>query len=287
MAAGRGTTSESSWRRIARSSSCSSAPGLDAELVDERLAGAAVGLERVGLPARRGRARASAARAARSRNGSLRDERLELGDERGVAAERELRVDPVLERSEPGSSSRTRVARERLGAEVGERRAAPERERLAEQRRRAGRVSGGEPLAPFGSQPLEARRGRARRPRPGARSRPRCVIDPVGAERLAQLRDVALERLRRRLRRATRPRAPRRAPLRRPPVSVQQQKREQRPRLRRGAAGRGVRRRPLRPVRGREIRPLLADIRTVLPGLGRRLTAGAHDPGSQPKESFR
>ena len=46
-----GTSSAGSWARIASCSSRSSAPGLDADLLDERRARVAVGLERLGLPA--------------------------------------------------------------------------------------------------------------------------------------------------------------------------------------------------------------------------------------------
>ena len=58
-------------------------------------------------------------------------ERVQLVDQVGVASERQIRVDPLLERSQalllelsPGSSA------ERCSVEVGQRRAAPERERL-------------------------------------------------------------------------------------------------------------------------------------------------------------
>ncbi len=61
------------------------------------------------------------------------NERLQLGDELGVPAEREIGLDPLLEHDraellEPGDLG----LRERLVQEVRERGAAPEAERLAE-----------------------------------------------------------------------------------------------------------------------------------------------------------
>ena len=75
-----------------------------------------------------------------------------------MPAERELRVDPLLERREAQLLEPLEAARgERLVGEVGERRPAPEVERLAEQRgRRAGVVARTRPLG-LGRQALEAR----------------------------------------------------------------------------------------------------------------------------------
>ena len=88
----------------------------------------------------------------------LGDEGLELGDERRVPAEREVGLDPLLERREPQLlEPLDGRARERLVGEVGERRPAPELERLAEQRgRRAGVVARARPLG-LRRQALEAR----------------------------------------------------------------------------------------------------------------------------------
>jgi hypothetical protein len=62
-----------------------------------------------------------------------RHQALELADERRVAAEREVRVDPQLERGEAKLfEPRDLALRERLVCEVGERRSLPELERLAE-----------------------------------------------------------------------------------------------------------------------------------------------------------
>ena len=82
-----------------------------------------------------------------------RDERLELADERGVPAERELGVDPLFERGHPQLVEPRRLEPgELLLVEIGQRRAAPERERLA-QEPRPRRFLGG---ARGGEQPLEA-----------------------------------------------------------------------------------------------------------------------------------
>ena len=155
---------------------------LDPEALDERLPRRAVGLERLGLPARAvEREHQLAAEPLAQR--VLGDERLELGDERGVPAEREVCVDPLLERREAqllepldaarandsyarsasGGRARGRAPR---GAAPPPRRASP-RERL----RSASSASA-----------LEARRGRAaRRRREQVAGRPR--LDRVGRRR--------------------------------------------------------------------------------------------------------
>ena len=106
--------------------------GVDAELLDERLARGAVGGERVGLAARAVE-REHELRARALAQGLRGDERLELGDELGMTSEREISLDPLLERDgaqllEP----RDLGLGERLVEEVRERRPAPERECLAQ-----------------------------------------------------------------------------------------------------------------------------------------------------------
>ena len=104
---------------------------LRAQLVDERLARGGVGGERVRLPTgaverkHELRAKALAERL-------LRDELLELGDHLGLPAEREVGVDPALERLEAQLAEMGRSGRGRLAGQVGERRAAPQRERFAQ-----------------------------------------------------------------------------------------------------------------------------------------------------------
>ena len=99
------------------------------------------------------------------------DERLALGDDVRVPAEGQIGFDPVLDQADPQLlQPRDLHLRERLVPEVGERRTAPEGERLAKMRRRPfGRVRRqrlpalpGEPLEPvhvelIGRDPEEVR----------------------------------------------------------------------------------------------------------------------------------
>ena len=179
-------------------------PRLHPELLDQGVAGGAVGPERVRLPARAVerehelRARPLAQR--------LRvDDGLQLGHELDVAAEREIGVDPFLQRHESKLlEPRDLCLREGLVGEVGERRPAPERERLAESRRRTRCIPGGQALPAFVCEPREAVHVHSRRIElehvagraPGDRLRP---------ERLTQLRDVHLHRVRGRVWRLARP----------------------------------------------------------------------------------
>ena len=109
-------------------------PRVEAQLVEQRLAGGAIRGERVGLAA--GSVEGEHQLSARPLAERVRlDDRLELGDELRVAAEREVGLDPLLEHDgaqllETGDLGLC----ERLVREVGERGAAPERERLAERR---------------------------------------------------------------------------------------------------------------------------------------------------------
>ena len=73
---------------------------LEAELLDERAARVLVGRERVGLAAGAVEREHELAAQALVGTGAARRERLELGDEVGVAAELELGVDQVLPRRE-------------------------------------------------------------------------------------------------------------------------------------------------------------------------------------------
>jgi hypothetical protein len=118
-------------------------------------------------------------------------DRLQLADQVGVAAARQVGVDALLERGEPQLVQPCDLGlRERLVGEVGERRAAPQRERLAQL---LGRAGGLRP-ARLAAQPLEQREvqlvalhvehvaGRARG-------------QPLGAELAPQAHDVALDAL--------------------------------------------------------------------------------------------
>ena len=138
---------------------------LEPELV-ERRPRVAVGLERLRLPARaveREHELAPEPLAVRM----LGDQRLELADQARVAAEREVGLDPLLERRQPELLEPAGLdPRERLLAELGQRRPAPEGERLAQQARRAAGVG----VARLGDEPLEAPAGRPPPARPRAGS---------------------------------------------------------------------------------------------------------------------
>ena len=123
-----------------------------------------------------------------------RDEGFELADEGSVPAESQLGVDPLLERghSQLVQSRRLRTG-ELLLVEIGERRAAPEGERLAQEgrpRRLVGAARGGE-------QPFEAVRvdvvGLEREPVTRSLGQ-----HDVAAEQLPERRDGVLERAGRR-----------------------------------------------------------------------------------------
>jgi hypothetical protein len=130
--------------------------GLDAELGDERATGLLVGLERVGLAIaavereHQLRAQALAVRV-------LADQALERADDIGVLAEREARVDELLERGHVKLLEPADLAlRETLVREVGERRAAPQRQRLLERCGGGAGAAGCELARAVAEQPLEA-----------------------------------------------------------------------------------------------------------------------------------
>src|SRR5207249_4636944 len=111
---------------------------LDSHLVDENLVCAAVGLEGVALSSgtvQRQHQLAPEALAVRVRG----DELLQLGDHPVVAADGEVGVYPFLYGLQPQLVERgDRTLRERLVGEVGERRSAPQAQRLGEDRRTRG-----------------------------------------------------------------------------------------------------------------------------------------------------
>ena len=112
--------------------------GLDADLLDERRARVAVGLERLGL-APGAVQREHPLRVQPLAQRVLGDERLELADHLGVPAGREVGVDRHLGRAQPQLLEPADLGGgERLVGDVGQRLAAPQRERLA---RRAPRSS--------------------------------------------------------------------------------------------------------------------------------------------------
>ena len=169
--------------------------GVEAELVAEQPACLPVGIERCGLTAgpveRKHQLPAHA-----FTKGLGGDERLELGDELSVPPERQVRVDPVFERGEPELREPGGLAQcERLVGELRERRTVPEAKRLT-QACCAGQVlAARERRASLAEEAFEAGEvellGRELRHvalcvRPNRR---------IGAERLAQLRDVHLNGL--------------------------------------------------------------------------------------------
>ena len=128
---------------------------LQSELVDEERASAAVDLESFRLPARPIQ-RKHQLRPEPLAVGVLLDERLELGDERRVAAECELGVDALLDRAEPHFFESLHLnARERLEFEVGKRAAVPQPLGTAQELCRSTRIAGGQRLACRRDQLLE------------------------------------------------------------------------------------------------------------------------------------
>src|SRR5919198_28217 len=88
--------------------------------------------------------------------GVLDDERLELTNQLRVSSERELRFEPLLEGGEAHFLEPfDRASRKGLVAEIRERRAAPQRQRLAEEIRRALRLPLRQGPTTFSRQALE------------------------------------------------------------------------------------------------------------------------------------
>ena len=171
---------------------------LDPELVDERLARALIDRERVRLPAGAVERQHQLSPEPLA-HGLLDDEALELRDELAVPGEREVGVDPVLERGQSQLlEPRDLRLRERLPREVGERCAPPQAERGAQRLSRAGRVPVREPRPPLVAEtdePVEV---------DGLRVDDEPVARRSGLERslgqeLPQLGDVDLDRVARRV----------------------------------------------------------------------------------------
>jgi hypothetical protein len=164
--------------------------GFDAELLDEHRPRRPVGVESLGL---------AAASVERQHQLSVQplpqrvlgDERLELGHEIGVTAGGEIGVDPLLERGDPHLlHPRDLGLGESLVREVGERRPAPQRERLAERRRRLLRTrAGGVRDEPLKAGDVELRRLEL------DRVAGRAGDEPAVAELLAEPRDVDVDAL--------------------------------------------------------------------------------------------
>ena len=165
--------------------------GLGTELLDECRARGRVGAERVRLPAGAVE-REELLSAEMLPKGLLGDERLELGDELAVAAEGEVGVDATLECFEAQLLEAAGPDRDRLAGEVGERRAPPQRERLAEQGRRLLRLSGAGIVDPA-TEAVEVELAGL-----DAEDVAGSARDEAVAELAAQPEDVVLQRARRR-----------------------------------------------------------------------------------------
>jgi hypothetical protein len=182
---------------------------LQAELANQVVARVAIGRERVRLSSGAvEREHELAAKALAQRVAS--DESLELGDQQIVPAEREIRIDAVLERREPAFLEPLDIdARERLEGEIRERRPAPERQRLAQLvhgalgragRKRAPTVLG-KPLEPVEIELAEADAQHVA----GRTGHKHVVRDSRRAEGPAETRDVRLQRVGRARRRLLAP----------------------------------------------------------------------------------
>ena len=200
---------------------------LESQLLHEQLAALAVDLERLRLPtgAIQGEHELSAQPLAQRMEA---DERLELGDDLGVRADRELRLGPLLdEREVELLEARDLLPRERLVAELRQRLAAPQGERVVEQSCTPNRIAGARGV----DQAPDARRVELLGLEPDdVAGRPR--LDRIGAERLPQLRDEVLERRHGRRRRALGPQRLDQPVLRDDPAGLEQEHREHDPLLR-------------------------------------------------------
>jgi hypothetical protein len=129
--------------------------GLDAELLDEALAGIAISGERIGLAAgavQRQHLLATEPLAQRV----LRDEAVELADHVGVAPARQVGLDALLERRQPRLLEPVRVDCERgVVREVAERRPAPQLQRRSQRLGRTRAVAGAERGATLAHQHVE------------------------------------------------------------------------------------------------------------------------------------
>ena len=169
------------------------ATGLEPELVDQPTPGDAIALKRVGLAPRSVQRDHQLTDQALARR-VLAHQRLELPDQPCVLAERELarRFDPQAPPVAPAQAGRSRPARTLVG-EISQRLATPQRKRLAQAPAGARRVTRGKRAVAAGHQRLKtADVDWPLGPRAGNRVP---ASDHIVAERLAQLRDVALDDL--------------------------------------------------------------------------------------------
>ena len=199
---------------------------VDPQLVAERGSQLLEGRERLGVPSLAvQRQHQLAARTLAQR--VARHERLQLPHDVAMAAERELRIDPVLDGDEPQLVEvRGRGRGERL-RELTERGPAPERARRREALGRRDGVAVGQRLAALLAQPLEPQQvdGLRRDLEPVAR---RTRLQRPARQDLAELRDVDVHHLHRRGGHAVAPQRVDERIDRHGPVRLEQQAGEQR-----------------------------------------------------------
>ncbi len=176
----------------------------DPEPVDERAACILVGVQRLRLPPRPVERRHEVPAQALAQR-VLGDECFKLPDELVVPPEREVGVDPELDRRQPDLlEPGDRRLRETLVGEVGERRASPQGQRLAQLLRPVCRQPASEQAPPLLHEALEAVEiERVRFDPDEVAGRPR--RQDVRRQRLPQPRDVDPQRSRSVVRRALRP----------------------------------------------------------------------------------
>ena len=155
-------------------------------------------------------------------------ERLKLGDHLAVAAQRQIRVDAVLQRRQARLlQAGDLTLRERLVPEIRKRRAAPQTQRLPQARSRRGRVTARKRGAPVGRQPLELIQVKLAR-----RSRQNVAAatgeQDISPDRLAQAGNVGLKHLPRGRRSALPPQLLNQPLTRDHLTAVQQQNRQHR-----------------------------------------------------------
>ena len=206
--------------------------GLDAELVGELLPERLVRVERLGLAARPVE-RQHQLLPQPLPQGVARGERVELGNEHRMPAERQICVDPLLEEPEPHLLEPGGFGRRERLVQLGERRPAPERQRLCEDSGRVRRIPARERRTSLAGKALGQLHVelavRDDEHVPGAPGRE----TPLG-ESLAELRDVDLKRLHGGLRDALAPQVVDQLRHRHRAVRVQEQVGEERALLARG-----------------------------------------------------
>ena len=209
------------------------AAGLETELRDHRPPRVLIGRQRIGLPARAvEREHQLLAEAFAER--ILGDEALQLRDGGRVTSEREVGLDPVLDRAQPELLEPPDLAlSEVLVRELGQCRPPPQAERLTKEIVRPRRVALLQRAPPFSRELLEPHEveGRALE-RQAVAGRLRLEQVLLGPERLSERRDVVTDDLAGSRRRSLAPQVVDDPVGRDHLARVEQQKREERPMLR-------------------------------------------------------